>query len=181
MRDVMEGTAPGSALFDNPIYRHPLLAIFPIALTSVIYGATRGMYETWRQICRSKASLLGDQIASFTHVQIRMAEIEAEITAAHLFLRHMRESVRPSQEITLDVRIRNRRNHAYLAQLCARAAERIYQASSGGANYESNLLQRYWRDIHAMTAHVGVNLDAAGETFGRHELGLPRNPRDPYL
>jgi 3-hydroxy-9,10-secoandrosta-1,3,5(10)-triene-9,17-dione monooxygenase len=77
--------------------------------------------------------------------------------------------------------MRNHRDFAYLTQLCLRAIERIYLASGGTANYESNPLQRYWRDIHAMGAHAAIGFDAAAETFGLNELGLPRSTRDPYV
>jgi hypothetical protein len=32
-----------------------------------------------------------------------------------------------------------------------------------------------------MAAHAAIGFDVAGESFGLHELGLPRNPRDPYV
>jgi hypothetical protein len=41
-------------------------------------------------------------------------------------------------------------------------------------------MQRSWRDVYAMEAHTGLNFDMAGEAFGRAELGLPPNPRDPF-
>ena len=33
--------------------------------------------------------------------------------------------------------------------------------------YETNPRQRHFRDIHAMTQHVAMDLDRAGETYGR--------------
>jgi 3-hydroxy-9,10-secoandrosta-1,3,5(10)-triene-9,17-dione monooxygenase len=67
-----------------------------------------------------------------------------------------------------------------MARLCIQAVERLYTNSGGSANYNTNPMQRYWRDVHAMGAHVGLNFDSAGEAFGRTELGLPPNPHDLF-
>jgi 3-hydroxy-9,10-secoandrosta-1,3,5(10)-triene-9,17-dione monooxygenase len=179
---LAEGNAPGAMLNTHPMYRHPLLALFPIALTAPIVGATLGAYEWWRETIRTRSTrITGIPLTSFTHVQIRLAETEAEISAASSFLREIAEVGSTDGHITLELRARNHRNFGYLTQLCLRAIERIYLSSGGNANYESNPLQRYWRDIHAMGSHAAIGFDTAAETFGLLELGLPRNPRDPYL
>ncbi len=120
-------------------------------------------------------------MAALSHYQIRLAEIEAEIQAARLFLQHALDKLNSFKPISLEQRTHNSRNNAYLARLCVRAMEGIFLASGGSANYETNPLQRYWRDVHAMAAHAGFNFDSAGERFGRMELGLPPNPRDIYF
>ena len=58
------------------------------------------------------------------------------------------------------------------ARLCTKSFDVIFTAAGGGAIYESNPLQRAWRDIHAANAHFGVNWDANGVTYGRVALGL---------
>lgn len=74
-----------------------------------------------------------------------------------------------------------RRDYAYITTLCVRAVERIYLVSGAAASCESNPLQRQWRDVHPMVAHTGVDFDSAGENFGRMQLGLPLNPKDPLF
>jgi 3-hydroxy-9,10-secoandrosta-1,3,5(10)-triene-9,17-dione monooxygenase len=179
---LSEGNSPGAALNHHPMYRHPVLALFAIALTAPIVGATIGAYETWREAMRTKSTRITNiPLTAFTHQQIRLAETEAEISVAESLLRGIINVARSDGPITLDQRMRNHRDFAYLTQLCLRAIERIYLASGGNANYESNPLQRYWRDIHAMGAHAAIGFDAAAETFGLNELGLPRSTRDPYV
>lgn len=182
LADLSEGNPPGAAMNTHPMYRQPLMALFPLALTTPILGATMGAYELWRENNRTRATrITGIQLSTFSHQQIRIAETEAEITAAQSFLRRALDVIRTNDSLTLEQRIQNHRDYAYLTQLCLRAIERIYLTSGGTANYESNPLQRYWRDIHAMGAHVAINFDTAGETFGRQELGLMRNPNDPAI
>lgn len=182
LADLSEGTSPGAVVNTHPMYQHPLMTLFPSALTAPILGATLGAYEVWRENNRTRATrITGIQLSTFSHQQIRIAETEGEITAAQSFLRRALDIIRSDGPITLEQRIQNHRDYAYLTQLCLRAIERIYLTSGGTANYESNPLQRYWRDVHAMGAHVAINFDTAGETFGRQELGLMRNPNDPTI
>ncbi len=179
MLDLREGTTSGTAVNPGRLYNHPLFVAFPTSLVSPLLGATIGAYETWRDASRAKfTAVTREQVATLSHYQIRLAEIEVEIQAARLFLQHALDTLNSCKPITFEQRAHYHRNNAYLARLCVRAMEGIFLASGGSANYEANPLQRYWRDVHAMAAHVGFNFDAAGERFGRMELGLPPNPRD---
>jgi 3-hydroxy-9,10-secoandrosta-1,3,5(10)-triene-9,17-dione monooxygenase len=47
------------------------------------------------------------------------------------------------------------------------------EASGGRGIFLSNPIQRAWRDIHAMRAHIGNNPERAAAVFGRSEFGLP--------
>jgi 3-hydroxy-9,10-secoandrosta-1,3,5(10)-triene-9,17-dione monooxygenase len=78
-----------------------------------------------------------------------------------------------SQVPPMEDKVRWRRDAAYGARLCGEAVDIIFTAAGGGAIYESNPLQRAWRDIHAANGHYAVNWDANGITYGRVALGLP--------
>ncbi len=141
-----------------------------------------GAYETWRTISRTKSTMVsGEQVASFTHQQIRLAEVAAEIDSARLLLQRALDMIRSGGPISLEQRIRTHRDYAYIAHLCVRATERLFLASGASAHYDSNPMQRYWRDVHSMATHVAFNLDTAGENFGRLELGLEFNPHGLFF
>jgi 3-hydroxy-9,10-secoandrosta-1,3,5(10)-triene-9,17-dione monooxygenase len=179
---VREGQAPGSKVHPAPLYQLPFLPPMASSLVAPILGASLGAYETWRDVNRSRSTMFSrEQVATLSHQQIRMAEVAAELDAAQLLLRRALDILRPGGPLTLQQRVLIRRDYAYAANLCVRAVERLYAASGASANYESNPLQRYWRDVHAMASHAGINFDAAGENFGRLELGLPPNPKDPLI
>ncbi|XXT20787.1 acyl-CoA dehydrogenase family protein [Sorangium sp. So ce429] len=180
MAELSGGQSPGGAFHANPIYRLPFIAALAPSLVATIVGASQGAYQRWRAATRDRCTMYSrEQVASLSHQQIRLAEISAEIDAAELMLRRSLDTLRAGGPLSMEQRVRIRRDYAYSAVLCVRAVERIYNASGGGANYESNPIQRDWRDVHAMAAHAGINFDAAAENFGRMELGLPLNPRDP--
>ncbi|MGK3966992.1 acyl-CoA dehydrogenase family protein [Sorangium sp. So ce118] len=180
MAELSGGQSPGGAFHANPVYRLPFIAALAPSLVATIVGASQGAYQRWRAATRDRCTMYSrEQVASLSHQQIRLAEISAEIDAAELMLRRSLDTLRAGGPLSMEQRVRIRRDYAYSAVLCVRAVERIYNASGGGANYESNPIQRDWRDVHAMAAHAGINFDAAAENFGRMELGLPLNPRDP--
>ncbi len=178
---LSEGHSPGAELNTHLMYRQPLMTLFETALTAPIIGATIGAYDLWCETTRTKSTrITGLPLNAFTHQQIRIAETSAEIDSARLLMKQILE-VGSVEGPTMDQRMQSHRNFAYIAQLCLRAIERIYTTSGGNANYESNPLQRFWRDIHAMSVHAAIGWDTAGETYGLNALGQPRNQRDPYV
>jgi 3-hydroxy-9,10-secoandrosta-1,3,5(10)-triene-9,17-dione monooxygenase len=99
------------------------------------------------------------------------------VDAAHdRVLRNFEEMLglaRAGQEIPLAYRTRYRWDAAKAIDWSVGAVDRLLTASSGRVVFLSNPIQRAWRDVHAMRAHVGNNLEKAAAVFGRSELGLP--------
>ena len=65
---------------------------------------------------------------------------------------------------------------AYAPLLAARAIDRIYYASGAAVLFESNDLQRCFRDVHAGTKQVALNFDINATTYGKVALGLDPAP-----
>jgi 3-hydroxy-9,10-secoandrosta-1,3,5(10)-triene-9,17-dione monooxygenase len=178
---LSEGVSPGADLNTNLMYRQPLMLLFAIGLIAPIMGAVMGAYDFWCEMTRTRSTrITGLPLSAFTHQQIRISETSAEIASMQFLLKQILETAR-IEGVTIDQRMQNHRNFAYIAQIALRAVERIYVSSGGNANYKTNPLQRFWRDIHAMTAHSAIGWDTAGETYGLHVIDQPRNPRDPYV
>jgi 3-hydroxy-9,10-secoandrosta-1,3,5(10)-triene-9,17-dione monooxygenase len=172
---------PQVATNTGPLYRRPLLAMFPIILSALVLGTTQRAYQTWRDTNRSKSTAFtNEQVASFTHQQIRLAEIAMDIEAAQALHRKALDILLADEPVSSDRHNRIRLSCAATARLCVQAIERIYTNSGASANYNTNPLQRYWRDVHAMSVHPVLNFDKAGEAFGRAELGLPPKSFDPF-
>ncbi len=176
--DMAKGEAPGTLVNPGLLYRQPLSAAFPAPLVTSVLGATMGACEFWRDGLRSKVtSITREKVIELTHVQIRLAEIVAKIDAAELLLRRVLDMVCSGPPLSPEMVMRSHRDYAYVTRLCVEATEQIYLASGASANFESNPLQRYWRDVHAMAVHAALNFDNAGEAFGRNALDLPPKPR----
>jgi hypothetical protein len=53
--------------------------------------------------------------------------------------------------------------------------------SSGTAVFATSHPIRAWRDIHFAAMHVSLNPELTFAHFGRSELGLPRDPHQPFF
>ncbi len=169
--DLILGQAPGSQQHANPMYKYPLNAALPSTLATAILGAAQGAYETWIQImCKKYTTYTHKKVIDQSHVQIRVAEIAAQLESAHLILQHALDTICNEKPLKTETLTRLERDYAYIARLCVQATEQLYLMSGASANYESNPMQSYWRDIHAMASHATLNFDAHGEAFGKMVL-----------
>ena len=69
-----------------------------------------------------------------------------------------------------------RTNMAFAIQLAIQSADDLFNGSGGSAWFNSNEMQRLWRNIHMCGAHAGTDYDTCSEIYGRHLLGLPFDP-----
>ena len=108
---------------------------------------------------------------------MRLAEAAARIDAAELLyergLRETYEHIRSGSEIPVHLRVRNRRDQAFLARLCREAVDILMAMSGGRGIREDAIVQRCVRDLYAISAHPGGNWDAAAASYGSVLLGGP--------
>jgi alkylation response protein AidB-like acyl-CoA dehydrogenase len=124
----------------------------------------------------------GNQLSQFFPVQSRLAEAAASVDAARLLIdrdtTEVEEIAARRHVISVDKRIRNRRDHAFAARLSHGAVEALF-ASVGGAGLALDQpLQRMWRDANAIARHISLNWDAVSSMTGQHLLGL--EPKGQY-
>ena len=112
---------------------------------------------------------------------MRLAESAAEVYAARAIMHQdcaeIFERARRNELPTIEDRASYRRNHAYVARLSIRAVDRLFEASGGHGLYEGNAMQRFHRDAHAASHHVGLSWDLLAEQYGRVRAGLEPDPR----
>ena len=114
-------------------------------------------------------------------VQLRLSQASAEVDAALALLREdIREIFQKAQSgetfSTLE-RARFRRDKAFVAQLCLRSINRLFDISGGHALFDSIALQRYHRDAQAMAHRDGLIMELGGLQYGRVALGLEPDGR----
>ena len=181
--DMQEARTPGRELHESANYRIPLLSASSYALAAPMVGMAQGAVETFQSYMQAQASALrGGQMAQLTGVQVRLAEATTEVWAARLIMHQdiheILERARGNEVPTLEERLRARRNQAYVATLCIRVVNRLFEGSGGHALFDTSPLQRFHRDVHAASHHVSLSWDTASEQYGRVLLGLePTNRR----
>ena len=174
------GTGPGGRVNPGPIYRLPRIATVPFSLVAPAIGVLDAMIEGFTGRTRERATR-GFRHAELTTMQLRLAESSAERDCARLLLRRAtREtmtSMREAGRLGLDQRARNRRDMAYTAVLCMRAADRLFQAVGASGLFDGDAMRRMHADIHAIGAHHINSWDISGPIYGQVAFGLePTNP-----
>jgi 3-hydroxy-9,10-secoandrosta-1,3,5(10)-triene-9,17-dione monooxygenase len=180
---LRDACSPGSKINTNPIYRGPFLAVHSYALLAPALGAARGGYADFVQWTRQRHltyTQLG--IAQHVPVQIKVAEIAAQIDAAELLARRCLDTARKDYAgMSIETRTLIRRDYGYAMRMLRDAMDSLVKISGSSGLMEGNSVQRCWRDVHAISSHVVMNWDVPAENFGRMEFGLGLNPAYPMF
>jgi alkylation response protein AidB-like acyl-CoA dehydrogenase len=107
--------------------------------------------------------------------QGRLAQAEALIRSARLYLfdtvSRLWEDVMAGREATLEGRAQVRLAGWHAVSSAAQAVDLVHLTGGATSLYESCLLERAFRDVHATTQHIGVHPRTL-ETVGRVLFGL---------
>jgi 3-hydroxy-9,10-secoandrosta-1,3,5(10)-triene-9,17-dione monooxygenase len=176
--DMFHLRYPGNQVNTAPLFRLPFSSVFPYSIVTPAIGAARGALHSFQEQTQARTSTRdGARVAEDPFIQLCLAETAAAVDAAHdRILRNFEEMLglaRTGQDIPLAYRTRYRWDAAKAIDWSVSAVDRLLEASGGRVVFLSNPIQRAWRDVHAMRAHVGNNLEKAAAVFGRSELGLP--------
>ena len=180
-------TAPGMRAQTNPIYKQSFLAVLPVAIVVPLLGMAEGALAEFLDMAKgrtTRGAVAGGnrKMAELTTVQMRAAEATGCIDAARLLifrdLAEAYETAARGEVISLDMRLRNRRDQAFCARLLIQAIDALFLAAGGQGLFLDHPLQRFWRDAHAAGSHISLNWDSTGSMFGQYLLGL--EPKGQY-
>jgi 3-hydroxy-9,10-secoandrosta-1,3,5(10)-triene-9,17-dione monooxygenase len=180
---LRDAHSPGSKVNTNPIYRGPFLAVHSYALLGPALGAARGGYADFTRWTRQRHLTYTQlSIAQHVPVQIKVAEIAAQIDAAELLARRGLATARKDYPgMSIETRTLLRRDYGYAMRMLRDAMDSLVKISGSSGLMEGNSVQRCWRDVHAISSHVVMNWDVPAENFGRMEFGLGLNPAYPMF
>jgi resorcinol 4-hydroxylase (FADH2) len=163
------------------------LAVLPIAIVSPVLGMAEGAladFLAMASVRTTRGAVAGGnrRMAELTTVQLRVAEASALIDAARLLMfRDLAEAFETAacgDAISMDVRLRNRRDQAFCVRLLVAAVDALFLAAGGQGLFLEQPLQRVWRDAHAAASHISLNWDSTGSMYGQFMLGL--EPKGQY-
>jgi 3-hydroxy-9,10-secoandrosta-1,3,5(10)-triene-9,17-dione monooxygenase len=180
---LRDACSPGSKVNTNPIYRTPFTAVHSYALLGPALGLARGGYADFVSWTRQRY-LTYTQLAIAQHVpvQMKVAEIAAQIDAAELLARRAFVLARKDYAgMTLETRTLLRRDFTFALRMLREAMDQLIKISGSSGLMDDNPAQRCWRDVHAISSHVVMNWDVPAENFGRCEFGLGINPAYPMF
>jgi alkylation response protein AidB-like acyl-CoA dehydrogenase len=185
--ELADASAPGMRAHRNPLYKQSFLAVLPVTIVSPVLGMAEGALAAFLDeatVRTTRGAVAGGnrRMAELTTVQLRVAEASACIDAARLMMfRDLAEAAALAERgdpVSMDVRLRNRRDQAFCVRLLIQAIDALFLAAGGQGLFLEHPLQRFWRDAHAAASHISLNWDSAGSMFGQYLLGL--EPKGQY-
>ncbi|MBR1324406.1 acyl-CoA dehydrogenase [Bradyrhizobium ottawaense] len=176
--DLSGGPTPGSTVNPNPLYALPVFSLFPYVLSGVALGNAQACLDDYTEVARHRISTYNRaKLSDFQSTQIKIAEASAKIDAARLIMRSAcldaMEDARLGHIPGMATKTRYRRDGSFSVNLCTDAVSMLFAASGARGLFTTGVLQRQFRDAHAINSHLAFNFDAAGTNYGRVALGLP--------
>ncbi len=180
MSEMRNGTAYGSRLYDNPIYRQPMLPLLGVTAAISGVGAARAAVAQFRtQLAERVVHGTDMKQAEKPAAQMRLANANVMARTAELLLRDAVNTnialARPEGRADFAQRSHMRLQIAQAMELCRQAIMMVAEASGASSHLRSNPMQRYLRDVNVMSNHIVYDKDGAAELHGRALIGLPPN------
>jgi 3-hydroxy-9,10-secoandrosta-1,3,5(10)-triene-9,17-dione monooxygenase len=176
--DMMAGKAPGTALHAGGLYKTPVWALFPFCISSPAVGIARGALEAFVEEMKARSAHIDHApLAKKPNIQMRVSEASALIDAAGLlYTRSLRETIDQAmsgQPLSMEMRLRNRRDQGYAIRMAKQATDLLLGAQGGMGLFEHNPVQRASRDLQAVSGHLVGGWDMPALNYGSVTLGGP--------
>jgi alkylation response protein AidB-like acyl-CoA dehydrogenase len=174
MSDAFLGTVPG---VEAALYRLPVAATLATMLLGTIVGMSeRGLELFIGQTRTRKDAYTGEPKVLSAGLQRRVAESNAEIAHAWSLTMQNCDLLEAAMEhdppMATSARAQARWNAAYAAELCRRAADRLFAGAGANAANDANVLQPVFRNINTATHHAMLDFDTTIEMQGKLLLGV---------
>lgn len=142
-------------------------------------GLARGAFDAFMERLPGRAITYTDYAsqaqAPITHSQVGEALMKIDSADAHGRRANALVERDTAGAATIEARVRARTHAAYATRLAREAVDILYQASGASAIQASVPIQRYQRDIQALSNHAFMAAPTALELLGRVVCGLPPN------
>lgn len=171
------GTTKGAGSNPAPLYSIPFMPVFSLGFSAVGLGAAEAILEQYKERLSTRVrAYTGVQVSQSTPALTRLAEATHELRSAARLIESdwndMMKAAESGEPFVWDEIVDWRGNQAYATRLAVRAADRLFEASGGGAVRDESPMQRVWRDIHTGAAHAYSDYDVAAQTAGSTLAGI---------
>jgi 3-hydroxy-9,10-secoandrosta-1,3,5(10)-triene-9,17-dione monooxygenase len=183
-KEMSDATSPGAKLHAEPVYRTPIWSFVPFTISAPACGVAQGALDAFIDEMKVRDdSFAHSPLAKKPGMHARVAEASAMIDAGDLlYKRSYRETidkVLAGEVPSLEFRARSRRDQGFCVKLAKAAVALLIDAGGGRGLYESNHVQRSFRDLQAMSGHIVASWDVVAYSYGQMALGGP--PSDLFV
>jgi 3-hydroxy-9,10-secoandrosta-1,3,5(10)-triene-9,17-dione monooxygenase len=168
----------GAQEYGTLVYRLPPYPTFGFALGVVPLGSAKAAVGEYVEVTRKRAgTYTGARLAELLPLQIRIGEASACVDYFEKTMRadmaEMIAMVERNESLSVEARLRWKRNVSFGTVLMKRAVDTLMAASGAGGLVSSGAMQRHFRDVNAAAAHIALTWDVQAAAYGQHALGMP--------
>jgi len=180
--DMLTGKSAGFGLYpDSKIFYAPYRPYFASGFSAVSLGVAERMLQAFKEKTQNRVrAYTGASVGTATPALMRLAESTHQLLAARALLektwREHAEHAERQQYPSRTTLTYWRTNQGYAVKMCIQAVDRLFEAAGGMAWFESNEMQRLFRDAHMTGAHAYTDYDVCAQILGRELMGLEPDP-----
>ena len=165
----------------RPLFQFPLLGLLALGVSSVSLGIGYRALATFKELAGVKSPTGSNRkLVDRQMVQSEVAKAVVDLESAESYMGTVIdqawEIANQGKKLSLEHKGKLRLAAVNTTHKSVAAVDRLYQLGGGSSIYESNALQRCFRDVHVTTQHIMV-ASPIYEVTGKIELGI--DPRQP--
>lgn len=176
---MLEGTYPARHNADNPYFNYPLAPVLTVNAGGTPIGIARGAMDAFLERLPGRGitytTYTNKAEAPVTHLQMAEASLRIDSSTAHVRMATALLDQATHGSLTMQERVKARAHIAYATGLAREATDILFYASGASAIQEHMPIQRYQRDIQALSNHAIMHPQTGLELYGRILCGLPPN------
>jgi 3-hydroxy-9,10-secoandrosta-1,3,5(10)-triene-9,17-dione monooxygenase len=153
------------------LLQSPRAFISPFVASAPTLGVAIGAVDAFTTLARD-ARRRFNRIAESDAVQLKLSESAAEVDAGRLMIEYdcleMMKHVDAGTPVPAALRVRTRRDSAYVGLLAHRAVDRLHTAIGSRGVFDGHPLERALRDVHTGIAQVGLHWEISGTPYAQY-------------
>jgi alkylation response protein AidB-like acyl-CoA dehydrogenase len=176
--DMLEARYPARHNASNPYFNYPLAPVLTVNAGGTPVGIARGAMDAFMERLPGRGitytTYTNKAEAPVTHLQIGEAALRIDSSAAHMRMAAaLLDGARGP--MTMQARVKARAHVAYSTGEARQATDILFYASGASSIQEHMAIQRYQRDIQALSNHAIMHPQTGLELYGRILCGLKPN------
>lgn len=177
--DMIEARYPARHNSDNPFFNYPLATVLSVNAAGTPVGIARGALEAFRERLPGRGitytTYAKQAEAPVTHLQLGEATLKIDSADAHARLAAAVLDEHPGEPLSTEARVKARAHVSYATGLAREAVDILFSASGASSIQTHVPIQRFQRDIQALSNHAIMHPQTTVELYGRVLCGLEPN------
>ena len=176
---MLEARYPDRHNAGNPYFNYPLAPVLTVNAGGTPVGTARGAMDAFLERLPGRGitytNYTNKAEAPVTHLQLAEASMKIDSANAHVRMATSLLDGASNGSMTMQTRVKSRAHIAYSTGLAREATDILFYASGASSIQEHMAIQRYQRDIQALSNHAIMHPQTGLELYGRILCGLEPN------